>query len=190
MTKNKEVIGLRTQIADRCSEILNVKCDADMVTVGTKHSDIMLRVAFFYDIDINHATNLLETKGLMLFGQNAVKKVCADGKYINITLADEFLELLADKIITEYPLPDVIGDDYATERAYTLSRQSGFSCVFTNREARTLFLELVKCTPSALLQVKQNFLKVQANMGSYSGFGKVADVALRVFYLCGKENEK
>ena len=170
---------LRNAFAQYCSSQFGIDCDADMAMVGTPHADVVLRIAFCYNLDAEKCAENLLHSDIRIYREIVIADVCCVQKYINITLSDEYLERVADIIITKYP---VTGEllTYAQQRAYMLSRQADdFRRVIKHDKVRRAFLELMKAEKGNAAEV---FLAAQDKMSCYDGMGKLAECALRI--LC------
>ena len=181
---------LRSRTAEYCADLLGIKCGAEQVMLGGKHSDMMLCIAFAYGLEAEKTAEIIlrNSDCFMLFNVNVIQGVCAEKGYINIRLSDEFLECIADKIIMTMPSPQVMIENdggYAVARAYMMSRKSNdFSKWIVKPLWRRAFLTaLNSCgNPKRRNIAVKAFLAADKSECCYDGIGKLADALSKLLY--------
>ena len=183
------LLELRESLAQECTEILRIKCDADMIKVGTDFADVVLRVAFFYTIDAGFAAQALcehiETTTTIM------RKAESVGKYINITLSDEYLLKIAHTLIENYPFPESLNCNkvhYAVARAAMMTKMDDdFFIKIKNKFIRRAFYELLKSDNDGSRRATEYFLSAERKLVCYDGMKTIADATARVLYNNGRE---
>lgn len=180
---------LREDLACECTQILAVKCDADMIKVGTDFADVVARIAYFYDIDAADAAQKLNAAAQK--GNSIISEAFAKDRYINIMLRDEYLLEIAHILIENYPYPEsgsADERDYAIARADMMTRTNDdFFRMISDRDVRRAFIELLKSESDGGRAANRAFLRAESKMQSYNGMKIIADATARVLYKNGKE---
>ena len=184
---------LRTKLAEFCAETLDIDCDADVISVGSDFADVVVRVAFWFPLDAWVSAKHLSNWECEIDGIPVNAQIKSSGKYINITLNDEYLAHLANKIITNYPMPECLGAsryDYAVARAVMLSRKDDdFMRIIRDERLRRAFIELIKCDDRTKQIAAERFLAAQEHLTGYEGMGKYAECAAKILNKYRKGNE-